>query len=52
MDTHPLLPQELWEWASPAVQAYIAALEARQSAMGALEARVVVLENLVQALQA
>jgi transposase len=51
MDTHPTLPQELWERTPPEVQAYIEVLEARQASMGALETRVVALEALVQALQ-
>jgi transposase len=51
MDTHPALPQELWERTPPAVQAYIEALEARLTSMEQLEARVVTLEALVQALQ-
>jgi transposase len=51
MDTHPTLPQELWELTPPEVQAYIEALEARLASMGDLEARVVALEALVQALQ-
>jgi transposase len=52
MDTHPTLPQELWERTPPEVQASIEVLEARQASMGALETRVVALEALVQALQA
>jgi transposase len=51
MDTHPAIPQELWEQTPPEVQAYIEALEARQASMGALAARVVALEAVVQALQ-
>src|SRR4029453_14754450 len=51
MDAHPTLPQELWELTPPEVQAYIEALEARLASMGDLEARVVALEALVQALQ-
>src|SRR5437016_1549265 len=51
MDTHRTLPQELWARTLPAVQAYIEALEARQALMRELEARVVALEALVQALQ-
>lgn len=41
MDTHPSLPQELWEQTPPEVRAYI----------GTLEARVSALEAMVQALQ-
>lgn len=41
MDTHPSLPQELWEQTPPEVRAYI----------GTLEARVTALETMVQALQ-
>ena len=52
MDTHLTLPQELWERTPPAVQAYIEALEARLTSMEQLEARVVTLEALAQALQA
>ena len=51
MDTHPTLPQELWELTPPEVQASIEALEARLASMGDLEARVVALEALGQALQ-
>jgi hypothetical protein len=52
MKTHPTLAQELWERTPAAVRAYIEALEARQAAMGDLEARVATLEALVHALQA
>src|SRR5499427_828143 len=41
MDTHPSLPQGLWEQTPPEVRAYIVALEARVTA----------LESMVQALQ-
>jgi transposase len=41
MDTHPSLPQDLWEQTPPAVQAYI----------GTLEARVIALEVMVHALE-
>ncbi|HEY5871084.1 MAG TPA: IS66 family transposase [Candidatus Tectomicrobia bacterium] len=41
MDTHPTLPQDLWEQTPPEVRAYI----------GTLEARVSALEAMVQALQ-
>jgi transposase len=41
MDTHPSLPQDLWEQTPPEVRAYIVALEARVTA----------LESMVQALQ-
>ena len=41
MDTHPSLPQDLWEQTPPEVRAYIVALEAR----------VTTLESMVQALQ-
>jgi transposase len=41
MDTHPSLPQELWDRTPPEVRAYI----------GALEARVATVEAMVQALQ-
>src|SRR5262249_34343146 len=51
MDTHPTLPQALWELTPPAVQAYVEALAARLASMGDLAARVVALEALVQALQ-
>jgi len=51
MDTHPSLPQELWERTPPEVRAYIAALEARQASLGVLEVRVVALEAMVKALQ-
>jgi transposase len=51
MDTHPTLPQERWEQTPLAVQADIAALEARQTSLGDLEAHVVALEALVPALQ-
>jgi transposase len=48
MDTHPSLPQELWEQTPPAVQAYIGTLEAR---VVALEAIVHSLEEQVRTLQ-
>jgi transposase len=41
MDTHPSLPQDLWEQTPPEVRAYIVALEARVTA----------LESMAQALQ-
>lgn len=41
LDTHPSLPQGLWEQTPPEVRAYIVALEARVTA----------LESMVQALQ-
>jgi transposase len=41
MDTHPSLPQDLWEQTPPEVRAYIVTLEARVTA----------LESMVQALQ-
>jgi transposase len=41
MDTHPTFPPDLWEQTPPEVRAYI----------GTLEARVVALEAMVQALQ-
>jgi transposase len=41
MDTHPSLPQDLWEQTPPEVRAYIVALEARVTALG----------SMVQALQ-
>ena len=41
METHPSLPQDLWEQTPPEVRAYIVALEARVTA----------LESMVQALQ-
>src|SRR5438034_1023282 len=41
MDTHPSLPQELWDRTPPEARAYI----------GVLEARVATLEAMVQALQ-
>ena len=48
MDTHPSLPQDLWEQTPPAVQAYIGTLEAR---VVALEAIVHSLEKQVRTLQ-
>src|SRR2546427_8865515 len=48
MDTHPSLPQDLWEQTPPAVQAYIGTLEAR---VVALEAMVHSLEEQVGTLQ-
>src|SRR5215468_11048116 len=48
MDTHPSLPQDLWEQTPPAVQAYIGTLEAR---VVALEAIVHSLEEQVRTLQ-
>jgi len=41
MDTHPTFPSDLWAQTPPEVRAYI----------GTLEARVVALEAMVQALQ-
>jgi len=51
MNTHPAFSQAVWERTPAEVRAYIEALEGRQAAMGALEARVATLEALVQALQ-
>jgi transposase len=48
MDTHPSLPQDLWEQTPPAVQAYIGTLEAR---VVALEAIVHSFEEQVRTLQ-
>ena len=48
MDTHPSLPQDLWEQTPPAVQAHIGTLEAR---VVALEAMGHSLEEQVRALQ-
>jgi transposase len=36
MDTHPSLPQELWERTPPEVQAYIRALETRVETLGSI----------------
>lgn len=52
MKTHPAFSQELWEQTPAEVRTYIEVLEARQASLGALEARVVALEALVQTLQA
>jgi hypothetical protein len=38
MDTHPILPQQLWNQTSFEVQVYIRALEARLESLEALEA--------------
>ena len=50
MKTHLAFSQELWEQTPAEVRAYIEVLEARQASLGALEARVVALEALVQTL--
>ncbi|ETX03793.1 MAG: hypothetical protein ETSY1_46095 (plasmid) [Candidatus Entotheonella factor] len=45
METHPTLPQELWDRTPPEVQVYIRALEARLESVEALEARVHALQE-------
>ena len=50
-DMHPSLSQELWERTPPEVRAYIKVLDARQTSIGELKARVATLEAMVQALQ-
>ena len=45
MDTHPTLPQALWDRTPPEVQAYIRALEARLESVEAIEARVHTLQE-------
>ena len=51
MDTHPALPQELWDQTPPEIQAYIRALEARLTAFEALEARLHALQEQVRTLE-
>ena len=51
MDTHPILPPELWDQTPPEVQAYIRALEARLESLEALEARVHTLQEQVRTLE-
>ena len=51
MDTHPTLPQELWDQTPPEIQAYIRSLEARLAAFEALEARVHTLQEQVRTLE-
>jgi uncharacterized coiled-coil protein SlyX len=48
MDTHPSLPQDLWEQTPPEVCAYIATLEAR---VATFEVMVDTLQEQVRALQ-
>jgi transposase len=51
MDTHPILPPELWDQTPPEVQAYIRALEVRLASLEALEARVHTLQAQVRTLE-
>lgn len=51
MDTHPTLPQELWDQTPPEVQVYIRALEVRLESVEALEARVHTLQEQVRTLE-
>jgi transposase len=48
MDTHPTLPQALWDRTPPEVQAYIRALEAR---LESVEARVHTLQEPIRTLE-
>jgi transposase len=51
MDTHPILPPELWDRTPPEVQAYIRALEARLAALENLETRLHSLQAQVRTLE-
>src|SRR5688572_3310321 len=51
MDTHPILPPELWDQTPPEVQAYIRALEVRLESLESLEARVHTLQEQVRTLE-
>jgi len=51
MDTHPILPPDLWDQTPPEVQAYIRALEARLESLEALAARVHTLQEQVRTLE-
>ena len=51
MDTHPIVPQPLWDQTPPEVQVYIRALEARLESLEALEAKVHTLEEQVRTLE-
>jgi transposase len=51
MDTHPILPPELWDQTPPEVQAHIRALEVRLESLEALEARVHTLQEQVRTLE-
>lgn len=51
MDTHPTLPQELWDRTPPDIQAYIRSLEARLAALEAQETRVDTLQEQVRTLE-
>jgi transposase len=51
MDTHPILPPELWDQTPPDVQTYLRALEARLESLEALEARVHTLQEQVRTLE-
>jgi transposase len=51
MDTHSILPLELWDQTPPEVQAYIRALEVRLESLEALEARVHTLQEQVRTLE-
>lgn len=51
MDTHPTLPQELWDRTPPDIQTYIRSLEARLAALEALETRVDALQEQVRTLE-
>jgi transposase len=51
MDTHPILPQQLWNQTPSEVQVYIRTLEARLESLEALEARVHTLQEQVRTLE-
>jgi transposase len=51
MDTHPILPQQLWDQTPPEVQVYIRALEARLESLEALETKVLTLQEQVRTLE-
>ncbi len=51
MDTHPTLPQELWDQTPPEIQAYIRAREAQLAAFEALEVRLQTLQEQVRTLE-
>jgi transposase len=51
MDTHPILPQQLWNQTPFEVQVYIRALEARLESLEALEAKVHTLQEQVRTLE-
>jgi transposase len=51
MDTHPILPQQLWDQTPPEVQVYIRALEARLESVEALEATLHMLQEQLRTLE-